>query len=70
VTNPVVSVLLGVLVLQERLDQPPAWHVVLAVGGLALALFGAVLIASVSEGAREAEETTERHAAPPRPQTA
>jgi drug/metabolite transporter (DMT)-like permease len=70
VTNPVVSVLLGVLVLQERLDQPPAWHVVLAVGGLALALFGAVLIASVSEGAREAEETTERPAAPPHPQTA
>ena len=70
VTNPVVSVLLGVLILQERLDQPPAWHVVLAVGGLALALFGAVLIASVSEGAREAEETTERPAAPPRPQTA
>ena len=57
VTNPVVSVLLGVLVLQERLDQPPAWHVVLAIVGLALALFGAVLIASVSEGAREGEET-------------
>jgi drug/metabolite transporter (DMT)-like permease len=70
VTNPVVSVLLGVLVLQERLDQPPAWHVVLAILGLALALFGAVLIASVSEGAREAEETADRRAAPPQPQTA
>ena len=35
VVNPVVSVMLGVLVLQERLDQPPAWHVVMAVAGLA-----------------------------------
>ena len=34
VVNPVVSVMLGVLVLEERLDQPPAWHVVLAVVGL------------------------------------
>jgi drug/metabolite transporter (DMT)-like permease len=41
VTNPVVSVMLGVLVLEERLDQPPAWHVVLRILGLALALFGA-----------------------------
>ena len=49
VANPVVSVLLGVLVLQERLDQPPAWHAVLAVGGLALALLGAVVVASASE---------------------
>jgi hypothetical protein len=57
--------MLGVLVLQERLDQPPAWHVVLAIIGLGLALFGAVLIASVSEGARE-----ETPAAPPQPQTA
>ena len=70
VTNPVVSVMLGVLVLEERLDQPPAWHVVVAILGLALALFGAVLIASVSEGAREAEEPADRPAAPPRPQTA
>ena len=49
VANPVVSVLLGVLVLQERLDQPPAWHAVLAVGGLACALLGAVVVASASE---------------------
>jgi drug/metabolite transporter (DMT)-like permease len=49
VANPVVSVLLGVLVLQERLDQPPAWHAVLAIGGLALALLGAVVVASASE---------------------
>jgi drug/metabolite transporter (DMT)-like permease len=49
VANPVVSVMLGVLVLQERLDQPPAWHAVLAVGGLAFALLGAVVVASASE---------------------
>ena len=49
VTNPVVSVLLGALVLQERLDTDPAWHAVLGIGGLALALFGAVMIASAEE---------------------
>jgi len=70
VTNPVVSVMLGVLVLQERLDQPPAWHVVLAIVGLGLALFGAVLIASVSEGAREGEETAPDSPIAPHPQAA
>lgn len=59
VANPVVSVLLGVLVLQERLDQPPAWHAVLAVGGLALALLGAVVVASASEQEPEAEAPTD-----------
>jgi drug/metabolite transporter (DMT)-like permease len=49
VANPVVSVLLGVLVLQERLDQPPAWHAVVAVGALGLALFGAIVVASASD---------------------
>jgi drug/metabolite transporter (DMT)-like permease len=68
--NPVVSVMLGVLVLQERLDQPPAWHVVLAVAGLAIALFGAVVIASVTEGAREVEATSDQSVAPSRPQMA
>jgi drug/metabolite transporter (DMT)-like permease len=55
VANPVVSVLLGVLVLQERLDQPPAWHAVVAVGGLACALVGAVVVASASEKDSEPE---------------
>jgi len=70
VTNPVVSVMLGVLVLAERLKQPPAWHVVLAIAGLAMALLGAVVIASASEGAKEAEPTADQRAAPPQPQTA
>jgi drug/metabolite transporter (DMT)-like permease len=60
VANPVVSVLLGVLVLQERLDQPPAWHAVLAVGGLALALLGAVVVASASEPELETDATTDQ----------
>jgi drug/metabolite transporter (DMT)-like permease len=52
VVNPVVSVLLGALVLQERLDTSPEWHGVVAIGALATALFGAVVIASESESAR------------------
>jgi drug/metabolite transporter (DMT)-like permease len=70
VANPVVSVLLGVLVLQERLDQPPAWHAVVAVGGLALALLGAVVVASASEGEKEAEGVQGRPPLPAGAQTA
>ena len=55
VTNPVVSVLLGALVPQERLDTDPTWHAVLGIGGLALALFGGVVIASAEE--KEGTET-------------
>jgi drug/metabolite transporter (DMT)-like permease len=63
VANPVVSVLLGVLVLQERLDQPPAWHAVVAVGGLATALLGAVVVASATEEGAPAVAETARPAA-------
>jgi drug/metabolite transporter (DMT)-like permease len=49
VVNPVVSVLLGALVLQERLDKNPEWHAVAAIVALAVALLGAVIIASASE---------------------
>jgi drug/metabolite transporter (DMT)-like permease len=49
VANPVVSVMLGALVLQERLDKNPEWHAVVAIGGLAAALLGAIVIASASE---------------------
>jgi drug/metabolite transporter (DMT)-like permease len=44
VANPVVGILLGVLLLDERLSRP-AWHVVVACIGLGFALGGAVLIA-------------------------
>ena len=64
VANPVVSVMLGALVLQERLDKNPPWHAVVAVGALCLALFGAVLITSARESEREVEQTV------PEPQTA
>jgi uncharacterized membrane protein len=62
VVNPVVSVLLGALVLQERLDKTPPWHAVVAVGALAAALFGASLIASASE--RDAETEAEPEPVP------
>ncbi len=57
VANPVVSVVLGALVLQERLDKNPPWHAVAAVGALCLALFGAVVISSVREKADAVEQT-------------
>jgi drug/metabolite transporter (DMT)-like permease len=56
VANPVVSVMLGALVLQERLDENPPWHAVAAIGALCLALFGAVVISSAREKVKEAEE--------------
>ena len=63
VANPVVSVLLGVHVLQERLDQPPSWHAVVAIGGLAAALFGAIFVAEASKEAHhEAADTAPRPA--------
>ena len=55
VANPVVSVMLGALVLQERLDKTPPWHAVVAVGALAVALLGAIVIASASEKDSNAE---------------
>jgi uncharacterized membrane protein len=49
VANPVVSVLLGALVLQERLAKDPPWHAVAAVGALCLALVGSIVISSARE---------------------
>src|SRR6476659_1029108 len=54
VANPVVSVLLGALVLQERLDRNPPWHAVAACASLGVALLGAVVISSAREKGREA----------------
>jgi len=54
--NPVVSVLLGALVLQETLDRNPPWHAVLAVAALCLALLGAVVISSAREKESRVEE--------------
>jgi drug/metabolite transporter (DMT)-like permease len=43
VANPVVSVVLGIVLFEERLTRP-AWHVLVAAAALLAALAGAVLI--------------------------
>jgi len=64
VANPVVSVLLGALVLQERLSKEPPWHAVAAVGALCLALVGSVLISSAKEEQPDEQRVPERQPAP------
>jgi uncharacterized membrane protein len=55
VANPVVGILLGVFLLDERLSRP-VWHIVVACIGLGLALVGAVVISLAREtGGRERE---------------
>ena len=65
VANPVVGILLGVVLLDERLSRP-LWHIVVACIGLGLALVGAVVISLAREsgGARERPVTTVTDAAP------
>jgi len=53
VANPVVSVMLGALVLLERLDRDPPWHAVVACASLGLALLGAVVVSSAHEKVRD-----------------
>ena len=53
VCNPLVSILIGTLLLDERLAEP-TWHKVIAYCGLGLALFGAVVISLATEGEKEA----------------
>ncbi len=48
VANPVVSVLIGILLLDERLSRP-TWHVLVAVIGLGLTFVGAVVISLARE---------------------
>src|SRR5881397_668374 len=48
VANPIVGVLLGILIFDERLSRP-TWHVAVAMIGLVLALGGAVLISLAGE---------------------
>jgi len=63
VANPLISVLLGALVLQERLDKHPPWHAVLAVAGLSVGLLGAVVISSAREP-RTSEPAASRDGSP------
>ena len=51
VANPVVGILIGMLLFDEALSRP-AWHIVLAVVGLTLALVGAVVISLAREAAK------------------
>ena len=48
VANPIVGILIGILLLDERLSRP-GWHIVVAVIGLSLALVGAVAISLARE---------------------
>jgi len=52
VANPIVGILLGVLLFDERLSRP-AWHIAVACIGLGVALVGAVLIALARHGGEE-----------------
>src|SRR6478736_5109259 len=52
VANPLVGILIGVIVLDERFSRP-GWHVLLAVVGLGLALVGAVVISLAREAATD-----------------
>jgi len=52
VANPIVGILIGILLLDERLSRP-GWHILLAVVGLSVALIGAVVISLAREGGQE-----------------
>jgi drug/metabolite transporter (DMT)-like permease len=56
VANPIVGILLGIVLFDERLSRP-AWHVVAACIGLGLALVGAVLISLAREGSGAEDPT-------------
>jgi drug/metabolite transporter (DMT)-like permease len=56
VANPIVGILLGVVLLEERLSRP-AWHVVVACIGLGLALAGAVVISLARQSGGEPERS-------------
>ena len=48
VSNPIVAIAIGAIVLDETLARP-AWHIVVGVGGLLAALAGAVAISLASD---------------------
>jgi drug/metabolite transporter (DMT)-like permease len=61
VCNPLVSIVIGTLLLDERLAEP-TWHKVVAYCGLGVALLGAVVVSLATEG--EKEEAAQAAAAP------
>ena len=50
VANPVVAILIGVVLLDERLSRP-VWHILVAVIGLGLTFVGAIVISLAREAA-------------------
>jgi drug/metabolite transporter (DMT)-like permease len=62
VLNPIVGVLLGVAIFDERFSRP-TWHVVVAIISLLLALGGAVLISLSSQPGAEPRVEAEEHSA-------
>jgi drug/metabolite transporter (DMT)-like permease len=65
VCNPLVSIVIGTLLLDERL-APPLSHKVVAYCGLGLALVGAGVISLATEGAKESDIVGDENA-PPEP---
>jgi drug/metabolite transporter (DMT)-like permease len=62
VVNPIVGVLLGIAIFDERFSRP-TWHVVVAILSLLLALGGAVLISLSSQPGSEPRAEAEAHSA-------
>jgi len=58
VLNPVLSVCIGVVLLEETLSQP-TWHKVVAWGGLAIAMWGAISISLARQGNAASEPASE-----------
>jgi len=58
VANPIVGVLLGILIFDERFSRP-LWHVLVAIISLLIALGGAVLISLASRPGSEEEARPE-----------
>jgi len=57
VANPLTGVVLGIVILQERLS-PPTWHKVVALAALGVALAAAVAISLAKERERRVHTTT------------
>ena len=62
VCNPIVSISIGIVVLQETLADP-LWHKVVAFAGLGVGLYAAILITRSAEG-RDASEPGHHPAGP------
>ena len=52
VSNPIISVIIGILLFEETLSEP-TWHKVVAWIGLGLGMIGAIWISEASEGSTE-----------------